>query len=184
MTDHIHFIITGGTIDKSYDPATEKPEPSKESVIPGYIENVIKPHFKSTYETICMLDSVDMTMPIRKEIFEAVKNTETNRVIITHGTSAMIETLDYLNENLEEDHGKTIILVGAMIPMKEIVMNDAGFNLGYAIAQVKNLEPGVYICMHGDTFMPGDVCKVTSLAQFKRMYFAHDAESKEDAASN
>lgn len=55
-----------------------------------------------------------------------------------------------------------------MIPLKEFVMSDAGFNLGYAIAQVQNLDAGVYICMNGETFPAGTVIKNRAEARFEK----------------
>jgi L-asparaginase len=43
---------------------------------------------------------------------------------------------------------KTIVLTGAMVP-RSIENSDADFNIGFALAAVKLLPPGIYIAMHG-----------------------------------
>lgn len=166
MSD-IHFILTGGTIDKSYDPSTEKPEPNSESVIPFYFNKIVKPHPGLSFETICLLDSNDITPTIREQIGKAIQNAPSNRIIIVHGTSAMTNTADYLKTLLGENHNKTIVMVGAMIPMKEFAMSDAGFNLGYAVAQVQTMKPSIYVCMHAQTFEAGTLRKDVGNARFE-----------------
>lgn len=167
MSD-IHFIFTGGTIDKTYDPSTEKPEPNTDSVIPAYFERIIKPHAKLSFETICMLDSNDITEEIRVKIGKAVQGALSSRIIIVHGTSAMTKTADYLKEILGNDvGGRTVVMVGAMIPMKEFTDSDSRFNLGYAFAQAQTLTPGIYVCMHGTTFPAGTLTKDVGNARFE-----------------
>jgi L-asparaginase len=61
---------------------------------------------------------------------------------------------------------KTVILTGAMYPLKEFAMSDAGFNLGFALAQAQTLPKGVYICMNAQTFIAGEVTKDTKVARF------------------
>ena len=88
----IHFIITGGTIDGFYQPATETSAPNETSIIPHYIKDVIKPHFDASFKTVCMLDSGDITDAIRKKIMRAALAVRTPYVIITHGTNTMTKT--------------------------------------------------------------------------------------------
>ncbi len=162
---HIHFIITGGTIDSEYDPPKETANPCVESVIPSYITVKIKPHSNIDFKTLCLLDSSDITDEIRSKIVKEIIAVSAKKIIITHGTNTMTETAEFLDRDLGQTP-KTIILTGAMIPLKEFAMSDAGFNLGYALAQVQNLPPGVFICMHGETFKPGAVTKNVEQARF------------------
>ncbi len=167
--DSVHFILTGGTIDKAYDTVTETPQPGTSSVVPDYFTSKIKPHVDVSFENICLLDSNDITEEIREKILIAIQNSKTTKIIIVHGTSAMTDTADYLLNTLDKEHGKTIVMVGSMIPMKEFAMSDAGFNLGYAMAQVQNMDSGIYICMHAKTFEAGSVHKDTTQARFEKL---------------
>lgn len=167
MSD-IHFILTGGTIDSEYNPPTETSEPLQESVIPPFLSEAVNPYQEYSFETICMLDSGDITDKIRSEICTAIQNSDVDKLIICHGTNTMTETATYLNEKLKP-LDKTVILTGAMIPLKQFVMSDGGFNLGYAIAEVNHLPSGVYICMHGKTFNAGAVTKNRAIARFEEL---------------
>ncbi len=164
--DAIHFILTGGTIEKSYDPLTEKPEFLCQSILPDYLDRVIKAYPESNFEVVCQIDSFEMNDKIRANIVDAIKVAQTNQVIIIHGTSTMAQTAQYLSEHLK-GIDKTVILTGAMIPLKEFAMSDGGFNLGYAIAQVQNTEAGVYVAMNARLFSAGDVDKNTEIGRFE-----------------
>lgn len=161
-----HFILTGGTIEKAYDPLTEKPEFRYSSVLPDYLTAIVGDQPVLTFDTVAQIDSLDMTDEIRSEIVEAVLKTDARHIIIVHGTSTMSQTAQYIAENLE-GNDKTIILTGAMIPLKEFAMSDAGFNLGYALGQLESALPGVYIAMNGRLFSAGEVRKNTDIGRFE-----------------
>lgn len=162
----IHFIITGGTIDSVYHPPIEKAVPAEKSIIPSYLNDVIKAHTNITFETICMLDSSDITDQNREDISKAILASDHQKVIVTHGTNTMTETASYL-DSAGVGESKTVVLVGSMIPLKEFTLSDGGFNLGYAIAEVQRLEKGVYVCMNAKTFKAGNVQKVFEKARFE-----------------
>ncbi len=166
MKEHMHFILTGGTIEKSYDPITEKPEFRCTSIIPNYLSDIIKACTDLTFNSICQIDSLDMTDNMRSNILHAVKQTAAKNILITHGTSTMEDTAQYLAQNLP-DNDKTIVLTGAMIPLKEFAMSDGGFNLGYAMAQVQTADVGIYIAMNARLFDAGKVVKNVKIGQFE-----------------
>lgn len=165
MSD-IHIILTGGTIDKRYDPLTEKPELHSKAITPHYLEAIIKAHPDIEYETLALIDSTAMTEKVRKKIILSVKESDAKSIIIVHGTSTMEETAQYIHKNLPKTD-KTIILTGAMIPLKEFAMSDGGFNLGYAIAQAQNAAVGVYVAMNAHLFKAGEVTKNTDIGRFE-----------------
>jgi len=163
---NIHIILTGGTIEKTYDPLTEKPEFRLQSILPDYLKDVIKVYPYLTYETVSQIDSVNMNDDLRSDIVKAIEQTSIKRIIIVHGTSTMPDTARFLQKN-PCISGKTVIMTGAMIPLKEFAMSDGGFNLGYAIAQVQNAEAGVYIAMNANLFKANDVIKNTNIGRFE-----------------
>jgi L-asparaginase len=165
----IHFIITGGTIDKSYNPPDEKTILNKRSIVPLYLQDIIKPHFKTVFQTVCMLDSQDITPALRNKILQTVKKSKSNRIIITHGTNTMTKTADFLKKNLGSDNQKIIVLTGSMIPLKEFLWSDGAFNLGQAIGAIEFLKPGVYIAMNGQVFKAGKVRKNFKKARFESL---------------
>lgn len=64
--------------------------------------------------------------------------------------------------------GKTIILVGAMIPYK-FGSSDGLFNLGSALAFVQTLPAGVYIAMNGRYFKWDNVRKNKQVGEFEEI---------------
>ena len=164
--DSVHFILTGGTIEKTYDPLTEKPEFRCASILPDYLGNMVKVYPNLTFQAVSQIDSFDMTSDRRQKILMAVQQSSVDKVIIVHGTSTMDQTAKYLEQNLGE-HNKTVILTGAMIPLKEFAMSDAGFNLGYALAKAQDTPSGVYITMNARLFTAKDVRKNTKIGKFE-----------------
>lgn len=163
---NIHFILTGGTIEKSYDPQTEKPEFRTGSIIPEYLQNIVKAYPQITIETVCQIDSLQMTDDIRAQILKSIQSAPQDKIIIIHGTSTMQDTAKYLSKNLS-NNSKKIILTGAMIPMKEFAMSDGGFNLGYAMAKIDDVAAGVYVCMNARCFAAAQVHKNLQEGRFE-----------------
>ncbi|MBX2834877.1 MAG: asparaginase [Micavibrio sp.] len=162
---HIHFILTGGTIDKAYNPADERPMPNAESVIPAYMRDTIKPHGEITFETICMVDSLDMTQDMEQQIAAAADKAKADKIVIVCGTSRMAD----IAAKCDAANDKTIVFTGAMIPLKEFPMSDGGFNLGYALSQAQTLPAGTYICMNAHTFKTGEVIKDVAASRFEAL---------------
>lgn len=168
MKKKIHFIITGGTIDKVYDPVSQTTQMAPESIIPLYLKNAINPALHDiTYETPFMVDSNDITEPMRKKILNAITSSKENWIIITHGTDTMSVTAEFLKDSLPPTHGRTIILTGSMTPLREFTLSDGSFNLGYAISTLEHLDPGIYMAMHAQVFPAGDVLKDRTTARFE-----------------
>lgn len=166
MEDLIHFILTGGTIEKAYDPITEKPEFRNNSIIPDYLQGIVKMYPKRIFDVVCQIDSVHMTDSIRDEIAKVIHDSPAEHIMIIHGTSTMQDTAQYLLNSMGVID-KTVVLTGAMIPLKEFAMSDAGFNLGYAAAQVLSLPQGFYVCMNAHTFKADEVTKNVQEGRFE-----------------
>jgi L-asparaginase len=169
--EHIHFIKTGGTIEflaSGYD-AINKRLMKLDTTIDAYLQNLIQPHFGFTSETVFEKDSRDMTEEDRDAIVEAIQASPHKNIIVTHGTDTLTQTAEYLDGRLSEDDSfdKKVILIGSMIPIAGFAMSDAGFNLGFAIATFACIDSGVYICMNGDVFSPGEVQKNKTLLRFE-----------------
>lgn len=156
----IKILVTGGTIDKEYDRTTGELVFSS-TYIPGMLEQGF---CRTDYviETVMLKDSLFMTDIDREKILQIVQKCPENRIIITHGTDTMTETAKTLGANIK---GKTIVLLGAMIPYS-FVHSDALFNIGFALASVLLLPPGVYIAMNGKIFSYDQVIKNKSIGEF------------------
>ena len=112
-----------------------------------------------------MVDSLNMTQLEKKHIVEKCKNEKTDRIIITHGTDTMVDTAKIIAKNIID---KTIILTGAMIPIK-FGSSDGLFNLGSALSFIQVIGPGVYITMNGRYFNWDNVKKNKKLGIFERI---------------
>jgi L-asparaginase len=63
---------------------------------------------------------------------------------------------------------KTIVLTGAMIPVK-FGSSDGLFNMGSALSFVQALPPGVYIAMNGQIFDQENVRKNKKMGIFEEL---------------
>lgn len=116
-----------------------------------------------------MKDSRSLTSDDLRAIVEAIEESPATRVIITHGTYTMPDTARYIQAHVQRKD-QVITLTGSMIPLDGFIFSDAGFNLGYAVAQTAILKPGVYVCMNGQVFAPGDVIKIVQEGRFSSIF--------------
>jgi L-asparaginase len=156
--------MTGGTIDSYYDGIKDTAVPNKESIIPRFIQS-LKLYNKTKFSEVCMKDSRNITKADLKKVLNVIESSPYKNIIITHGTYTMPDSSRYIQANLKKTN-KTIILTAAMLPMTEFTMSDGGFNLGYAVANVQKLSPGVYVCMNGKVFSSEEVIKIISQGKF------------------
>jgi L-asparaginase len=159
----IRIFITGGTFDKEYnelngelyfkDTHMQELLEKGRSRLPVYIK------------TLMMIDSLEMTAEHRNFIAEECEQCEEDKIVITHGTDTMAETAKVLAKRITD---KTIILTGAMIPIK-FGSSDGLFNLGSALAFVQSLPPGVYVAMNGRYFNWDNVRKNRQTGIFEEL---------------
>ncbi|OEU55111.1 MAG: asparaginase [Desulfobulbaceae bacterium S3730MH12] len=156
----IKIYTTGGTIDKIYfDQKSEYQvgDPQAKGVLER--ANVVLDY---ELESIIKKDSLDFTDKDRELIRKKVESTSLERIVITHGTDAMIDTAKVL-KNISD---KTIVMTGSMYPA-QFRDSDAVFNIGCAVTAAQILVPGVYIVMNGRIFKPDNVRKNVELNRFE-----------------
>ena len=161
--DTIRILITGGTIDKEYDPLTGELTFPKSHL--SNMLNQVKCKVRFVLEEVMLKDSLQMTSEDRKEILKKCIECLENKIIVTHGTDTMVETARILGKHAR---GKTIVLVGAMIPYA-FGTSDALFNLGCAFSAVQALPQGVYITMNGKIFIWDNVRKNKESGDFEEI---------------
>jgi len=149
----IRVFITGGTFDKEYNELTGQLY-FKDTHLHDLLE-LGRSRLDIEIRTLMMIDSLEMTDEDRELIAHQCKNCDEERIVITHGTDTMADTAAYLQKQVAE---KTIVLTGAMIPIK-FGSSDGLFNLGSALAFAQTLPPGVYVAMNGRYFVAGNVRK-------------------------
>ncbi len=142
----IKILVTGGTIDKEYDPREQSFQLKKTNV--GDMLEIGRYPGEVVVEELMLKDSRDMTDEDRVTVLFACENSNEDKIVITHGTDTMPDTAKLLGQKIND---KTIVLTGAMEPAS-LDKTDALFNLGAAIVGVKSLEKGVYIVMNGRIF--------------------------------
>jgi L-asparaginase len=159
----IRLIVTGGTIDKQYDPLTGELTFGT-TYLPEMLARA-RPDGEIAVEQLFMKESTDLDDADRAAVSAACQAAPEGRIVITHGTSAMAETAQAL-ASAGLGASKVIVLTGAVIPYSFGGSSDAMFNLGSAIAYSAALPPGVYIAMHGTAFESANVRKDTSAGMF------------------
>lgn len=142
----IKLLLTGGTIDKHYNQSNGELGFDKTHILE--ILELGHNHAEVIIEEVMFKDSLDMDDTDRQTIFSACEKTTQNKILITHGTDSMVDTATVLGKG---KLGKTIVLLGAMVPY-EFKHSDAMFNLGFSLAAVQTLKHGVYIVMNGKVF--------------------------------
>lgn len=160
----IQVFVTGGTFDKEYD------------LINGnlYFKNT---HLPSMFErgrctldidvkTLMMIDSLAMTNEDRQFIADQCIESDSHKILITHGTDSMVATASYL---AALHIPKAIVITGAMIPYAFGNSSDGFFNLGAALAFLQSKQTGVFIAMNGRLFDYDKVRKNLSTGLFEEI---------------
>lgn len=159
----IRIFITGGTFDKEYNEITGelyfKDTHMTELLRMGRCKLDVQ------IRTLMMIDSLDMTETDRNLIAENCIKASEDKIIITHGTDTMANTAKVLAEKVKD---KTIVLTGAMIPIK-FGSSDGLFNLGSALAFVQTLPHGIYVSMNGRYFNWDNVRKNRQTGAFEEL---------------
>tara|TARA_Y100000389_G_scaffold98711_1_gene95389 strand:- start:92 stop:595 length:504 start_codon:yes stop_codon:yes gene_type:complete len=160
---YIKIFATGGTFDKEYNEINGELFFKKTHL--SELLDLGRSQLNVQIETLMMVDSLDMTDDSKKYIVNKCKEENTDHIIITHGTDTMVDTAALIAKEIKD---KTIILTGAMIPIK-FGSSDGLFNLGSALSFIQVIESGVYITMNGRYFKWDNVRKNKKLGVFERI---------------
>jgi L-asparaginase len=160
----IQIISTGGTIEGlDYN---QKPSKflNKEISIEELLSQ-IKINFEYSIKQVFSKDSRFVNETDREIIAFNVKDSEFEKILITHGTYTMVETAKFIGRlNLN----KTVVITGSFI-LGNKKNTDAYFNLEYAISTLKFLSPGVYVVMNGKIFNWDNVRKNNEENRFEAL---------------
>ena len=137
----VHFVTTGGTIDKEYSVNGELVIGAP--MAPALVA-LARTNLDVSFTEACRKDSLELTDSDISKIRSCVIDSPATCVVVTHGTDTMVRT----GRALGNLRGKTVVLTGAMQParMRE---SDAATNIGLAVAAVQLLPDGVYVAMSG-----------------------------------
>ena len=159
----IRIFITGGTFDKEYNELNGQLY-FKDSHLADLLQ-LGRSRVPVVTRTLMMIDSLEMSEQDRDLIAHQCNSCEESRIVITHGTDTMAITASLLAEKVKD---KTIVLTGAMIPIK-FGSSDGLFNLGSSLAFAQTLPAGVYIAMNGRYFHANRVRKNKETGNFEEM---------------
>ena len=155
----VHIVTTGGTIDKIYFDALSDYQIG-EPVI-GDLLKKMGVGFEFEVSSLLKKDSLELTDSDRQLIVDTVKASDSEHILVTHGTDTMVETGRWLHEQVPD---KKIVLTGALQPAA-FRETDAVFNIGCALGALQIVECGAYVSMNGQVF---DVLKVRKNRQENR----------------
>lgn len=142
----IHIIVTGGTFDKEYNFISGELY-FRETHLQELLEKG-RSQLPVRISQLMLKDSLEMTQQDRELIVASCNASEEERIVITHGTDTMTDTAKFLAKEIAN---KTVVLTGAMIPIK-FGSSDGLFNLGSALAFAQSLPHGIYVAMNGRYF--------------------------------
>ena len=165
----IRIFITGGTFDKEYNELNGQLF-FKDTHLADLLE-MGRSKVTTEIRTLMMVDSLEMTEEDRDLIVHQCEHCDETQIVITHGTDTMTDTAALI---AKKSINKTIILTGAMIPIK-FGSSDGLFNLGSALAFAQTLPGGVYIAMNGRYFNWDNVKKNKQTGVFEEL---NSAENK------
>jgi len=159
----IRIFITGGTFDKEYNELNGQLY-FKDTHLSDLLE-MGRSMVPVEIRTLMMIDSLEMSDEDRDLIVHQCNNCDETQIVITHGTDTMADTAKVLAKKI---FNKTIILTGAMIPIK-FGSSDGLFNLGSALAFAQTLPVGVYVAMNGRYFNWDNVRKNKQTGVFEEV---------------
>jgi len=158
----IQIFTTGGTIDKVYFDQKDAYQVGRTVIDEVLAEANVT--FEYAREALLRKDSLELDEADRQLIFDRVRATPQQHVVITHGTDTMVKTA----QKLLPIPDKTIVLTGSMQPAR-FRLSDAAFNVGYALGVVQLLGAGVYIAMNGRIFDPQTAHKNVKRNRFEQV---------------
>jgi L-asparaginase len=159
----IRIFITGGTFDKEYNELNGQLYFNNTHL--HELLELGRSRLPVQIKKLMMIDSLEMTNEDRELITRQCIECEEKQIVITHGTDTMTVTAKVLAENIKN---KTIVLTGAMIPIK-FGSSDGLFNLGSALAFAQSLPPGIYVAMNGRYFIWDNVRKNRETGVFEEV---------------
>lgn len=158
----VRIIVTGGTIDKIHDAATESLGFAKDgnTHLPEILAQS-RCHFP-TVQQVMLKDSLDFDDADRATIVQAILDAPEPAIVVTHGTGTMGQSARWIAARVQ---AKTVVLTGAMRPYS-LSLSDGPFNLGGAIVAAQLLPEGVYGVMNGRVFEAENLVKNTGQGRF------------------
>lgn len=146
----IRVVMTGGTLDKIYNPLNGELM-FDESCLPALLQQG-RVTAAVQFESLFLKDSLEMSDADRAQLAAACVACPEQHILVTHGTDTMVASAAVIAAALQVGGlQKTVVLTGAMVPFA-FKHSDALFNVGVALGAVQALAAGVYVAMNGQIF--------------------------------
>ncbi len=156
----LHVFTTGGTIDKMYFDALSDFKVGEPQISRLLTEANVTFEWRVT--PLMRKDSLELTEADRQEIRQHVLASDSQQVLVTHGTDTMVATA----LALQGIPDKTIVLTGSMVPALQRY-SDAVFNIGFAAGVVRTQPAGVFIAINGQVLLPEHASKNRAANRFE-----------------
>ena len=143
---NILILNTGGTFNKVYNKTEGTLNVSQENKT---IKKILKKSLVKNIEVegLIFKDSLDITNEDRQELSKKINNANADKIIVVHGTDTMDLSAIFVAKYLKK---KTVIFTGAMVPFSiEPIESTANLSMAMGFLQADDINPGVYISMHG-----------------------------------
>ncbi|WP_281950378.1 asparaginase domain-containing protein [Nitrosophilus kaiyonis] len=159
----ITIINTGGTFNKRYDPVIGKLIVPKDNLAVEKILEAFCNNFKYELKGIIFKDSLDMDEKDREILLENIKNSDSKKIIVIHGTDTMDKSAEFVAKNIKD---KCIVFTGAMKPFS-INQVEATANFTLALSKILlDFEEGVFIAMHSLVLPYNKIYKNRKIGKF------------------
>ena len=112
MSEPIRALVTGGTFDKEYDELHGRLY-FKDTHLAEMLRTA-RCRVDVRVRTLMMIDSLEMTEADRRIVVESCRSCDEQRIVVTHGTSALEETAYFLTLTVKTR--LPVVLVGAQRP--------------------------------------------------------------------
>ena len=122
MTDIVHIVLTGGSVDSRYNGHLDTVVAREHSILPEYFDGLML-ETPVVFTEVCMKDSRNLSDNERSEIVSVIAKAPESRFIVTHGLYTMHDTAAFLKSHLPKS-AKTIVLAGSLVPIDGFAMSD------------------------------------------------------------
>ena len=167
--DGVALFLMGGTIDSRWCPKSDTAVPNRHSVMCDFIRDFITPDYKIYEEFVTRKDRRNITEEVRASLIQDIINLNHKNIIVTHGTFTMADTARRVLQEFKTNPSmadKRIVFTGSFVPIEGFAKSDGQANLGFCLAALSFMKPGVMVAMNGQLFEPEQCDKHIHDARF------------------
>ena len=146
----INVIAMGGTIDGEISSVGDKVVTLERPIVSSYLRRCVPENTTIIETQITMKDSREINKADIEQLIKTIAQSSFENILVTHGLFTIAKTAQSIKNFFGEHlNGKKIVLIASRLPMLNLAMSDATFNLGFAISSFDHIASGVYIVVDG-----------------------------------